>query len=404
MLFILAWRNIWRNKRRSLIVVTSIVVGLAAIIFVESLSRGFMKQMFENELGAHTSHLQIHQRGFQSNKVIQNHIATDSLVVRAVASQSGIKHFSERVIAFGLLSSASNSAGVSIVGIDPPREAKVTTIEAFVLEGRYPSGAGNEILMSERLSEMLDVGLGDRIVAMASALDGKVGSEMFRVVGLYRSANSAFDRMYVYIPIQDAQTMLRIGRGIVEIAVIARDMDTVPTIKNELAAILGDTFEVLSYQDLLPTLLMQMEMAGQMMFIFYLIIGLAMIFGIINTMLMSVFERIQEFGVLKAIGMSDGRLFSMILLEAFLLGSLGGAVGLALGIGINLQLSMSGLNFAAFSEGLERYGTGAIVYPVLNYVSVLSGTLLILLICIVGAMYPAYRAVKLQPISAIRYV
>jgi ABC-type antimicrobial peptide transport system permease subunit len=140
------------------------------------------------------------------------------------------------------------------------------------------------------------------------------------------------------------------------------------------------------------------------MWIFYLIVGLAMIFGIINTMLMSVFERIHEFGVLKAIGMKNGILFRMILLEAFLLGSVGVLIGFGGATLINLQLAGSGLNFAAFSEGLATYGAGAVIYPVISYPSMATGMVVILLICILAAMYPAYRAVRLEPIDAIRYV
>jgi len=166
----------------------------------------------------------------------------------------------------------------------------------LAIEGRYLSGAKHEILISERLSETLDIGIGDRVVAMASALDGKVGSDMLRVVGLYQSANSSFDRMCIYIPLENAQEILRVGYQISEIAVIANDLNTVTAIKNDLLEKLGTSYEVLSYHDLIPSLLSQMEILEQSMFIFYFIIGLSMIFGIINTILMSVFERIQEFG------------------------------------------------------------------------------------------------------------
>ncbi|MEK6756100.1 MAG: FtsX-like permease family protein [Bacteroidota bacterium] len=404
MLLRLAWRNIWRNKRRSLIIITSIVVGVVAMSFVEGLSRGFLKQMFENQLGAYTSHLQIHHRGFNDNKIVQNFIAGSGPVTTALEQNPNVRYLSKRVIAFGILSSASNSAGVSIVGISPTDEANITTIDESVLEGRYLSGQKHEIVISKRLAETLGAGLGDRVVAMASTLDGKVGSEVFRIVGLYQSASSAFDRMHIYVPLQNAQEMLRVGERIAEVAVVARSIDSVGAIKADLMKRLDASYEVLSYQDLLPSLLMQMEMAGQLMWVFYLIIGLAMIFGIINTMLMSVFERIHEFGVLKAVGMKNGILVRMILLEAFLLGSVGALIGGGGGILINLQLSSSGINFAAFSEGLATYGAGAVIYPVISYPSIATGMAVILLICILAAMYPAYRAVRLEPINAIRYV
>ncbi len=404
MLLRLAWRNIWRNSRRSLIVLCSIIVGMAATVFTDSFYRGFMKQMFENQLGSHTSHIQIHTRGFNDNKVVQNFMPEYRRVISRLETQPNVAHFSKRIIAFGLLSSASNSSGVSIIGINPRDEAKITTIQRSVVAGRYLSGEKHEIVISKRLAATLDIGLGDRVVAMASALDGKVGSDVFRVVGLYESASSAFDRMYIYISLDNAQELLRVGDRISEVAVVARDINAVPNIKRDLMAETNSTYEVLSYQDLLPSLLMQLDLMDQMMLIFYAIIGLAMIFGIINTMLMSVFERIREFGVLKAVGMKNGRLFLMVMLEAFFLGLLGVGVGGMLGVAVDLTLSATGLNFAAFAEGLASYGAGAIIYPELSYSGLASALLLVLLFCVLAAVYPAYKAVRLQPISAIRHV
>lgn len=404
MMLKLAWRNIWRNRRRSLIILTSIIVGVVAIVFIDSLDRGFLKQMFDNQLGAHTSHLQVHKRGFNDNKIVQNFMVEYKTVVSAIESNANVKNYSKRVIAFGLLSSASNSSGVSLVGIEPNAEEKITTIKQSIVEGRYLSGSKHEIVISKKLAETLDVGLGDRVVAMASALDGTIGSDVFRVVGLYQSPSSDFDKIYIYIPLGNAQELLRVGNEISEIAVIAYQVDSVGQIKNHLLAVLGTPYEVLSYQELLPLIVMSMELMEQILFVFYVIIGLAMVFGIANTMLMSVFERIYEFGVLKATGLQDSKLFVMIVLEASLLGLLGTSVGAAIGLAINVPLTYSGLNFAAFSEGLASFGTGAIVYPVLNYSGVASAILVVFATCCIAAVYPAYRAVKLEPMSAMRFI
>lgn len=404
MLLKLAWRNIWRNSRRSVIILTSIVVGMAAIIFMESLSVGFLKQMFENQLGSHTAHIQINKRGFNDNKVIQEYVPDPARAEAVLASHPHVAHYGRRVIAFGLLSSASNSSGVSIIGITPSDEAKITTIQRSVIEGRYLSGEKHEVLISRRLAGTLGVGLGDRLVAMASDVNGRVGSDMFRVVGLYETFSSTFDRAYIYISLENAQEMLQLGGNVSQFALIGYDINTIAQVKADLREALGEDYEVLSYHDLLPLLIAQMEISEQSVFIFYLIVGLAMIFGIINTMLMSVFERINEFGVLKAVGMRNRRLFGMIVLEAFFLGLLGTAIGAVAGIGVTLPLSASGLDFSAFSEGLAAWGAGAIVYPILRLSGLVSAVLVILVVCIVAAMYPAYRAVRLEPMNAIRYV
>lgn len=403
MLVRLAWRNVWRNRRRSLIILTSIVVGVVASLFIDAFSRGYIKQVFENELGSHMAHIQIHARGFSDNKVVQGFMADDGFALAAARADPVVLHATRRTITFGLASSASNSSGASIVGVDPAEEAAVTTIARSVASGRYLSGAPNEILIGERLAATLDVGLGDRVVAMASTADGKVGTEMFRVVGLYRTVSSVFDRMYVYIPIADAQRMLHAEGRIAEIAIVTREIGHVTAVRDALRRRLDTRYEVLSYRDIMPSLIAMMEVTESVLNVFAYIIGLAMVFGIINMMLMSVFERIREFGVLKSIGMGNGTLLLLIELEALLLGCVGAAAGAVLGIGVNLLLGHSGLNFAAFAEGLAAFGTGAILYPVLDYDAVVSTALVIIAFCLVAALYPAARAMKLEPIHAVRY-
>lgn len=404
MLLRLAWRNIWRNRRRSSIILTSIVIGVTAMLFTDSLMRGFMNQMFQNQLGAHTSHMQIHAAGFHDNKTVQNFMPRPDSIVTILEADQRVLHVSRRIIAFGLLTSASSSSGVSFVGIDPRREADITTISRSLTRGRYLGGGANEIFMSERLAQSLDLRLGDRVVAMASTADGTVGSEMFRIVGLYQSASSAFDKVHVYIRITTAQRLLRVGDRVSEIAVIARSVDSIPHLKAKTLARLDKSYEVLSYQDLLPSLLSQLELTESMMAVFYFIIGLAMIFGVINTMLMSVFERIREFGVLKSIGMRNSTLFSLIELEALLLGLLGTLSGLGMGMIIHAYTIRSGLDFSIFSEALASYGAGAVIYPELNVASIATGLSIILGVCALAALYPAYRAMRLEPVHAMRYV
>jgi putative ABC transport system permease protein len=404
MLLTLAWRNIWRNRRRTLIVLTSIVVGVVALVFFESYVNGFMQQMFDSQLGTHTSHLQIHARGFEDDRIVQNFMTESATPAASLKSSPAVKAFSRRTVSYGLISSASNSAGIVLVGIHPDEEARITTIKASVVAGRYLSDARHEAVISKRLGETLGVGLGDRVVVMASSMDGKIGSEVFRVAGLFQSPSSAFDKMYAYVPIADAQSMLGVGDRIAEIAILTHDIGAVGTVQDELRRTLGDAFEVLSYRDLLPSLIIMIDLIRQVMRVFYLIIGLAMLFGIINTMLMSVFERIRELGVLKAIGMRNGRLFRMIVLEAFLLGVVGTGAGVALSLAIQIPLEHIGIDLSSFSEGLAAFGAGAILYPVATVNGVLSAVLVVLLFCVLAAVYPAYRAMCLQPINAMRYV
>jgi putative ABC transport system permease protein len=404
MLFALAYRNIWRNKRRSIIVMTSVAVGVVATMLTDTLSMGMIVQMFENQVGAHVSHIQIHRKGFNENRIIQNYIPDNARVESVLRSDPRIRAFSPRVITFGLLSSASTSSGVSIIGIDHLREKQVTSIERSIIEGSYLDGGMNAIVLGRRLAEKLDIDLGDKVVAMASTLDGHVGSDLFRVVGIYETFSSEFDRTVIYIDIANAQKMLALGGKTSEFAIVTHDKNLALDLKERLARELSEEYEILSYADLLPFLVMQLDMYREYMFIVYAIIGIALFLGIINTMLMSIFERIHEFGVLMAIGLMNSRLFIMILLEAFFLGIIGTVAGFSAGYGIFLILADTGIDLGDFSEGLNSFGVGSVIYPLLTFDVIASALLIIPFVSVLGAIYPAVRAIRLQPMSAIRFV
>lgn len=404
MLLTIAWRNIWRNRRRSLVVLISIVVGVAALMFNDGMSVGMIHQMLENRIGSHTSHIQIHAKGFNDNRVIQNYVPSPGIVEHNLENTSGIEHWSRRVVTFGLLSSALNSSGGLIIGVDPEHEADVTTIRESITEGEYLSGGTHEVVIGRKLAEKLQVGLGDKVVGMASALSGDVGSDLFRIVGIYETVSSEFDKTHMFTALPNAQSMLELDDNILEYSMTVSDIAQVEQVAAELRTKLGPKYEVLTYNELLPMLVAQLEMYDQMMYVVYVIIGLAMIFGIVNTMLMSVFERIQEFGVLMAIGMKNSLLFWMVIFEAATLGIIGTAIGLAIGSASVLTMGSLGIDFSMFAEGLTSFGAGAIIYPRLTLTTIINVSIIIPLTAIFGAVYPAFRAMRLQPVTAIRYV
>jgi len=403
MLLKLAWRNIWRNRRRSVIVLSAIVVGIIVLVMSESLVEGVLNGMLENQVGSYAAHIQIHQKGFNDNRIIQRTVPDPARVERAMRSIPTVTAYSTRVLSYGLLSSASNSSGVSLIGVHPDQEERVSTIKRSIVEGNYLSGREREIVVGKGLSERLGVVLGDKVVAMASTPDGQVGSDVFRISGIYQTSNSEFDRVCVYISIGTAQRMLAIGDRISEFAVIASSIDSVEQIDRQLELQLDDTYEVLNYKELMPAMMMMIELFGEAIGIYYLIIGIAVIFGIINAMLMSVLERIREFGVLMAMGMKGRKLFSMIMIEALFLGIVGTVIGLGVGVAVYLPFWKYGLDLSAFAEGLTMFGMGVIVYPVLTPDAVVRMLVSIPFMSVLASIYPAMKAIRLQPVRAIYY-
>lgn len=378
------------------------MIGVMAMILTDGLSVGMMQQMLTNQIGADAGYIHIDKKGYQANPTLKNSIADPDEVKAALAKESSSCNVSERLRTFGLVSSANNSSGISIVGVIPESEKKVTTIHKYLVKGNYLSGKPDEIIISTSTAEKLKVGLGDKVVIMASRLDGSVGSEACRVVGIFETFDAGFDQSHLYIPLQTGQQMLGAQNHISEFLVNPIDTKLTHSIAQRLISELTSTYEVLTYEQMLPLLVMQIQLYDETIYIFYAIIAIALIFGIVNTMLMAVMERTHEFGIDMAIGMSNKKIFIMILTESAYLGIAGTAVGLVAAFAVFIPLSYSGWNLAMFSESLKSLGIGTTIYPILTISSLINTVLIIPAATVVDAIYPALRAVKLQPVEAIR--
>ena len=400
----LAWRNIWRNRRRSLIVLVAIAIGLVMLALTDSVYNGVMVQVFEDQVGTHVTHLQVHRAGFNDNKVIQGWLPNRERVDSLLRTDPGVRSYSRRILAFGIASSAANSSGISIIGVDPIAEREVTTIARSVVSGSYLNPGERTTLISRRLAEKLGVRIGDKVVLMATTLDGDVGADVFRVCGLFETASSEFDRAYLYIPLPHAQEMLGLGDRITEYAAMLHDPETAEQVRDRLRDALGPDYETLSYAELIPMMMQLMDLFKQSMIIYYLIIGIATMFGIVNAQLMSVYERTRELGILMATGMKNRAIVGMILLEAFFLSLIGTLTGLSLGLGISLALANTGIDLSIYAEGLTLIGARSTIYPVVSMEGIVNGLTVIPIIAVIAAIYPALRAIRLEPVRAIQYV
>ncbi len=404
MILKLAWRNIWRNRRRSVIVLVAIAIGLVSLALTDSIYNGVMVQMFEDQVGTHVTHLQVHRAGFNDNKVIQNWLPGPERVDSLLGTDPRVKAYSRRVVAFGIVSSASNSSGISLVGVEPGRERHVTTIARSVVAGKYLTDGERAVLISRRMAEKLDVRLGDKIVVMATTLGGEVGADVFRICGLYETASSEFDRAYLYVPLEYAQSMLGLGDRVTGYAAIMTAPEMAAQVRDRLDDALGQRYEVLSYAELIPMMMQIIEVFQQTMIVYYVIIGIATMFGIVNAQLMSVFERTRELGILMATGMKNRKIVGMILLEALFLSLLGTVIGLAAGLGISLILAGTGIDLSVYAEGLTMIGANSTIYPVVSLQGVVNGLTVVPAIAVIAALYPALRAIRLEPVRAIQYV
>ncbi|TYP99002.1 ABC-type lipoprotein release transport system permease subunit [Tenacibaculum adriaticum] len=405
MLLQIAWRNIWRNKARSLVVISSIIIGIWAGIFILSFSWGMYKNNINESVYRQLSHIQIHHPTFGEENDSKFMITQTDEKLNQLQSDDRIASISSRVITTGMITSPTTASGVKIYGINPSSEITQIRLDEYVTEGAYfEFGKDNEILIGEKLAKKLKVKYKSKVVLTFTNVESDIVSAAFRVGGIYKSKNISLDEVNVYVQQQHLQELLELKPSeSSEIAILVKDETQIDTIK-QLSADIVPQGKVEDWKELSPELSMIIESFNLYTYIISGIILLALTFGIINTMLMSVLERIRELGMLMAIGLNKRKIFFMIMLETFYLTLIGAPLGLLAGWLTVTTLANTGINLSMFSEGLASYGFSSIIYPALDQEKYVIIVIMCLITAIVSAIYPSYKALQLNPSEAIRKI
>ncbi len=402
MIATIAWRNVWRGGRRSAILIAAIGFGIWAGILEMALMNGMTQQQVQAAILTRTSHLQLHAHGFLGRGDVSLSIPQADSAAARLSRLPGVEAVAGRVVLNGMASSATTARGVRVYGVDPGAERRTTDVAEHVIEGRYLDGTRrNAAVVGERLARKLGLGLGKKFVITAQAGDGSIGTAALRIVGVYRTVNSGFDETAVFVSRADLSRGFALGSALHEIAVRARRPDDL----DALAAAIRREFpdlDVETWRDLSPEVALTQESTSQMDGIFLVVILIALVFGITNTMLMGVLERTRELGVLIALGMRPRLVFAMVLTETILLSSGGALAGVALG-GLSVAvLGRTGIDLSFVSSGLAAFGFGRIVRPVLPLTQYPCVVLLVVVTAMVASIPPGWKAVRLDPVRAIR--
>lgn len=400
MLTSIAWKNIWRNKRRSAIMITAIALGLWGGLFAVGIFTGMYDALVNSAIDRDLTHIQLHAKGFRDERAIGMFIPWADSIAATLQQIPGVYSVSVRTIIGGMGSSATSAQGVKIVGIDPTAEQNSTAVARKLVQGKFFEGSERfPILIGRKLAEKLDLRLRGKIVLSFQRPDGVIVYGAFRIMGIFDTESTTFDGATVFLRRPDLDGL--VGEALIhEIALRLTTNDSLNEVASRAAALYPD-LQVETWKDLAPELKITAESSDVTMTIFLAIILLALLFGITNTMLMSVLDRVKEFGVLMAIGMKRRRIFAMIFLETLFLSITGSAVGVALGAGTVAWFSRTGIYLGLFSDGLSMYGISSMLYPIVHssiYPSL--GAMVVFAACI-SAVYPAIKAIRLNPASAI---
>jgi putative ABC transport system permease protein len=412
-LLVIAWRNLLRGWRRSAVVLVAIAVGLSACLLLVGWSHGFLRQMVDNAVSTRLGHLAVLAQGYQKNPDVQRNLPDSGRAIVAELERFPGVHASPRLVGDGLLQSARRSSRVVLVGVDPIREARVSVIPGALVEGKMPlpllTTAGRRlpgIAIGAAMAERLRVKVGDKVVVHAP---GEVGLGAFRVSGIFRSSSSELDRSHAYLRLEDAQRLLSVPERVTEVAVLLDDPDRLPELhafaSTALAAALPETLlDVLTWQEREPRMAAMLGLMADMTWVIYGAVFVAMAFGIANALLMMVYERIREFGMLRALGLQSSRLLALVLLESIVMTVAGTLIGLAIGVPIVLWLGEVGIDLASFADGLTEFGIGTTVYTSIALRDVVLPVVVALITAVLAALWPAWKAVRLRPAEAIRHI
>jgi ABC-type lipoprotein release transport system permease subunit len=403
----MAWRNIRRNLRRTLITLCAIGFGLAAVIIFFGFTDGFHSQWVENTVKAYSGHIVVHSKGYRDDPQISNVIKDVDSVIDRVSSEEALATYTTRVDIPGLASTAENSAGVLIRGIDTVQETGITGLDERVIKGEYlVGGVSGEVLLGHRLARRLNAGIGDKVVLMIQAADGSLGAELFRLKGIFRMGSIDIDASMALITIEDAREMAVIGKSVTAVAVILKRPDDVFPVTGRLKAELGPLgYEVFPWQEIMPALSEMIDLDNVFMYVILVIVLVVVSLGILNTMLMSIMERTREFGVMMALGTRPKQIVGLVMLESFLLGVLGSALGVAIGIGGNSLVAIKGFDLSRWAGAMELMATlDPVVYPETHMGSVLWSAMTIFITAVIISIYPAVKAARLKPVEAIHFI
>lgn len=468
----LAWKNIWRNKKRSLVVIVAVTLGIISGVLMIGIMEGWIRQRLDDAINNEASHIQIHNAEFLKNEELTHSIQQMGEISTFLDTSAQIKAWSKRTRIIAMINSPWANSGLTVYGIEPEIEKQVTQICQKIVPGggRYPEKENSgDILISDKTAEILkikqfiltdssfvtlrqqkipdaildkleilkeirfrspkeckeailstlsgneadrygslimdealDYRIRSKIQITIADLDGTPVQGIFRVCGIFKTTNTGFDQVSAFVNARELANLYGGNEIMVhEVAIMLKDRAQIEAVSEKLRRLSGDN-DVESWEKLAPDAAMMHEFIMVYYLIFIGIIMLALAFGIINTMLMSILERTKELGMLMAIGMNRSRVFKMIMFETIFLTAVGAGLGMLSGWALVKILAKTGIHFAPWGEGFEAIGFSAKVYPVVTPEFLLFTTAMVFTTAMISSLWPARKALKLIPVEALR--
>jgi ABC-type lipoprotein release transport system permease subunit len=400
----LAWRNLWRNHRRTVIMLSAITLGVWAMIAMTAMIRGMVDGMILDSIETLPGHVQIRHPGYSDDPSIEKTVAEPSGPLLQALEGPEVVAWTTRVRAVAVITSERDSRGVSLLGVIPDGERELSSIADDIIEGRFLESPGDPgIVLGRKLVERLETKLGRRVVLMSQDPENELADRGFRIVGIFKSKLSAYEDGFVFAGQETVQKMLRIPGRVTEIAVLGDNYRDVGGLTELLRNAVPADAEVLPWFELDKYLGSMLPMMDGFVLVWIVVVFLALSFGLVNTLVMAVFERVREIGLMLALGMKPAMIMSQVIIESLLLLVIGLLIGDVLAW-LTMQWLADGLDLSIVADGLDRFGMSTTLVPALQARDVVMANVTVLILGFLASLSPAWRASRYNPIEAITKV
>jgi ABC-type lipoprotein release transport system permease subunit len=400
----LAWRNIWRNKRRTLITIASVFFALWLSLIMRSMQVGSYGHMADGIVEAYTGSIQVHRQGYWNDRTLDNTFEYNPAMVGEIEALDNIKAVIPRLESFALASTGEQTKGVLVIGIDPEKELELTHPDRKLIEGVYFDGSPEGVLVSSRLADFLNLSINDTLTMLSTGYHGASAAGIYPVIGIIKMPNPELDRRIVYMSLPYARQLYGADNMLTSLVINVRDSDKLNKTTKELKSMLdGDFYEIMDWKEMNPELVQQIQsdQAGGyvMLAMLYLIVG----FGVLGTLIMMTTERRREFGVMIAIGMQKKRLGLILTIEILIMGLVGAVTGVLGSIPVIGYLVKHPIRFSGeYAEVFEAYGFEPIMPAEFDITYFIGQSCVVLLIFIIAIVWPINSVIKLDEIKALR--
>ncbi len=397
----LAWRNLWRQPRRTWLTIGAMVFSNVLLVFMISLQFSVYDLMINNSLRAFSGHMQVQAPGYIDDGSMRQTVAEIVPLANRLRSELPEADIAARATGFVLASSEQRSYGIAVYGVEPAFEPDSSSIPGLVTEGRFVE-KGDEVVIGTVLARNLRVSVGDELTMLGSGRDGSFAAAVLTIVGIFDSGIPDLDRSIAEIPLATFDEIFYMRGGGHHIVVNAPSIDAAPDYQQRVKAMLPDDLELHDWTALQPGLKQAITADLSSSFFIYGVLVILVAFSVLNTGLMSVLERTREFGILMALGIAPGRLGRLVLLETALMGFIGILLGALLGGLVTGYLGVTGFVMPGMEEMAVRFNLPARLYPGISVATLFAGPFIVFLVSIVATLYPALRLNRLQPVEAMR--